>query len=152
MPTHKQIAAARAAMHRLGLLRNKDEIVESYTNNRTSHLSEMTDAEIGELITWLNQDRKQQDDNSLMVRKLFAMAHEMGWIAVEKLVHPDGSISTKKNYKQLHGWVEHYGYLRKKLNRYSHNELPKLITQFEQYIYNPYIAKLKTKTDSNSPL
>lgn len=144
LATDKQKKAIRALLHKQGLLQNKDEIVLSFTNNRTSHISEMNIEEAKDLLGWLFGDQKEKDKAEAMKKKLFAMCHEIGWISVKTYVQ-GSEVTSRKDYSRVHGWVEKYGYLKKPLGEYVYKELPKLISQFEFNVYNPYIQSLSKR-------
>jgi hypothetical protein len=38
--------------------------------------------------------------------------------------------------QRIYAWVEKYGYLHKHLNKYTYEELPKLVSQAEQCYYS----------------
>jgi len=73
------------------------------------------------------------------------MAFEMGWVKKVTKADNKGNLKTVNDYSAVKAWVTKYGYLKKPLNRYTYNELPKLVRQFEQYIYNPYIQSKPKK-------
>lgn len=140
--TAKQLQHIHAALHRLGLLRHKADMVSSYTNGRTSSSREMTAAEAQEMLATLNDHQPDEDKRQKMVKHIIAMAHEMGWIKESGVVSQESGVGTlkkKKDYSDLHAWVEKYGYLKKPLNKYSYAELPNLVTAFK----NVYAAWLK---------
>lgn len=139
--TPAQLKALHAMLHQQGLLRHKTEMIDGLTQGRTSSSKELTKQEAALLLQQLDKTAARKQDNTAMLRKLFAMCFEIGWIKETTTVLPDGSIRKGKDYSRVHGWVATYGYLKKPLNRYTHNELPKLISQFEIHIYSDYITK-----------
>ncbi len=147
--TPKQLQLIHNLLHQQGLLQHKPEIVESFSKGRTSSSRGLYMAEAKELIDHLLATKKDVNVSSGLMKKLFAMAFEMGWCPEEELVMADGSIKRRKNYSRLHGWVEKYGYLKKPLRQYSYNELPKLVSIFEINIYNPYIQNLNKTTTAD---
>ncbi|MGQ0739122.1 MAG: hypothetical protein ACT4OJ_08705 [Bacteroidota bacterium] len=146
--TPKQVIAIRAALHRHNLLKHKEEIIDSYTKGRTVHISEMTGPEAGELLSYLNAQTKDMNVSSRLMAKLFAMCHEMGWVPQQTVIEGD-KVKTKKDYSRVHGWVLKYGYLKKPLREYTYKELPKLVTQLEKHVYEPFIQNISSqKKDS----
>lgn len=139
--TPKQIQLISVLIHKQGLTAHKVEIIEGVSGGRTSSTKGMTAAEASDLIAHLTKTSSDMNVSSKLMKKLFAMAFEMGWSPKEKRVQPDGSIKEITNYSRLHGWVEKYGYLKKPLRNYTYNELPKLVTIFELKIYKPYLEK-----------
>lgn len=143
--TPQQLQRIHAALHMQGLLHHKADMVSSFTNGRSESSREMTSDEAAELLQMLNETQsakqKEQGTKDKMVRHMIAMAHEMGWIKERAVVNGDGQVSRKKDYTDLHAWVEKYGYLKKPLNKYSYQELPTLVTAFK----NVYTSWLKRK-------
>jgi hypothetical protein len=133
--------AIRASLHRQGLLTYKEEIISSFTKERTVHIGQMTRKEARALLQMLNESQNEQNKSLRLMKKLFAMAHELGWIKEETHVKPNGETFVKKNYTTVYKWVEQYGYLKKPLRKYSYNELPKLVSQFEIGPYQSFIKK-----------
>ena len=62
------------------------------------------------------------DRANVMRRKAFAIAHELGWEDAQG----------KVDRARFDAWMLKYSYLHKGINQYTHNELPKLLTQLEQ--------------------
>lgn len=143
--TAKQVAAINAELHRQGLLNRKSEMVDAFTNGRTDHSPEMTIDEARALLSNLYQTKGDMNVSTRLMSKLFAMAHEMGWIP-EITVVEGLKLIKKKNYQRVHDWVEKYGYLKKPLREYTYKELPKLVSIFENNIYNTYISNLSNNT------
>lgn len=141
--TPKQIQLISTLIHKQGLSANKPEIMESFSNGRTSSTKGLTIEEASELIGFLTKSQSDVNVSSRLMKKLFAMAFEMGWCPSEKVIGPDGQIKEKRNYSRLHAWVEKYGFGKKPLRSYTYNELPKLVSVFEEKIYNPYISNLQ---------
>lgn len=144
LATPKQVKAIHAQLHLQGLLSHKRSIVDSYSKGRTESSKELTSTEAGELLSYLFNQKKEVNVSSKLMAKLFAMCHEMGWITQTTVVDGD-KVKVKKDYSRVHAWVEKYGLLKKPLRKYTYNELPKLVTQFEVHIYNPYIESLSNK-------
>ncbi len=141
--TPKQIQLISTLIHKQGLTHHKAEIMEGVSNGRTTSTKGLTMDEASDLIAHLTQTSRDTNVSSRLMKKLFAMAFEMGWCPEEAVVSEDGQIKKKRNYTRLHQWVEKYGYLKKPLRNYTYNELPKLVSIFETKIYNPYISSPK---------
>lgn len=73
--------------------------------------------------------------NKAMLGKIFYYAHEMGWTKVSK-------VSNKKvaDVQAIDDWMKKYSYLKKKLNKYTFEELPKLVSQFEM-VYKSHLNR-----------
>ena len=72
--------------------------------------------------------QKSIDPADRMRKKILSICHDMGWEL------EDGRI----DWKRLNGWLIKYGYLHKKLNDYKLQELPALVTQFENVQRSSY--------------
>ena len=143
--TTAQIKAINAILARAGQMDNKAEIVLNATRGRTTHSSAMSFEEARALLLALNRNVKTAQapvkPAQKMAKKLFAMAHEMGWIKEVTLVTPSG-ITKKKDYSAVHAWIGKFGYLHKPLSQYTYSELPKLVAQFEYGPYKHFLNKL----------
>lgn len=141
----EQIIAVNAILAKSGQMENKAHIIANATNGRTTHSSELFFEEAKGLIAALTNantyGKTLRKPSKKMVGKLFAMAHEMGWIKQNVNVGKNG-LQNKKDYSILHNWIEKYGYLHKPLNQYSYSELPKLVYQLEHGVYKEYLSKL----------
>jgi hypothetical protein len=131
-----QIRAINVALGVRGLADDKEDIVSIYTNGRTTNEKEMFMHEARELLININGP----DKNDLMIRKMFAQAHELMWIKKVQRVDEKGNLVPVNDYSVLYNWVLKYGYLKKDLRDYTYKELPKLITQFENGPYKNYIS------------
>lgn len=71
-----------------------------------------------------------------MKGKIFYYCYEMGWtIFNEKKGRP------VVDFKRLENWMLNFSYLKKKLDRYTYKELPKLVSQFES-VYKSFLNKI----------
>lgn len=139
--TAQQLQQIHAILHARGLLAQKADIVSGTSGGRTSSSKELTFEEADFLIKSFNTPVKGDKPSKKMVNSLFAMCHEMGWIPLVSYVD-GGKVKQRKDYGRVHNWVEKYGYLKKPLNKYTHGELPKLVSQLK---IGPYADWLKNK-------
>lgn len=141
--TAAQLQKLHALLYNKGLLNRKQEIVEGVSGGRVSSSKDLTREEIGDLLTSLDDyNTVQKDKKGPMIKKLFAMAHEMGWVE-KRTVFQDGELVEKKDYGKVYEWVKKHGYKKTDLRRYTYKELPKLISVFEFKVYKPYLDKLR---------
>lgn len=143
-----QIKAINIILKKLGRFDDKGYMILHLTNCRTCHSSELYFDEASELLQFLNKlqaDKKDDKPSKKMMGKLFAMAHEMGWVTVN--VTDDWergpnyvNVSREYDYSRLYDWVLKYGWKKKPLNDYTYDELPKLVSVFE---FGPYRSWLK---------
>jgi hypothetical protein len=135
----------------------KEDLVASFTENRTTKSSELSVDEAQHLITHLksltpNPSPEKGEGNKRLTkdaqksadaektnkqrRKLIALAWQMNWTCTK--VNANGSTYTACDMNRVNGWCSNYGYLKKPLNDYTLDELPLLLTQFEK-AYNDYL-------------
>ncbi|RYG33499.1 MAG: hypothetical protein EOO01_33165 [Chitinophagaceae bacterium] len=107
------------------LMDQKETLVQTFTAGRSKSSKDLTFQEAGELITHL----KAIDSGHKMRRKIIKLAHEMGW------KQPGGKI----DLHAIDTWCLTYGFGKKRLNQYTNQELPKLVTQFENGPYKHYL-------------
>ena len=138
--TTKQIAAINSILVKKGLMEDKPSIISSITNNRTTHSSELSFDEAKNFLSNLLSGAKYQPKNK-MISKIFAMAHEMGWVE-NKLRMENGELKEVKDYSHVYAWIKKYGFKKTDLRAYQYNELPKLLTQFEFGPYRDYLRKI----------
>jgi hypothetical protein len=114
----------------------KETLVASFSNARTTHAGELTHAELRELCNYLQSQTSPQPSKNgeaeganRMRRHIIAMAHEMGW----KL--PNG----KADMQRINGWcLQQFG--KKALNKYDYKELTKLVSIFKK-VYRQFLEK-----------
>lgn len=148
--TKQQIIAVNTCLYRHNLMHDKANIISSFTNGRSTSSKDLTVQEANELLAAFNTKPAIDDDpRSPMIKKLFKMAHQLGWIK-KHTVATNCGLFEKNDNSQLYGWVLKYGYLKKELRAYTYSELPKLVSQLEFGAYKSYIAGSKNKTDKDT--
>ncbi len=132
LPLNKQL---HALLNQTGLSGQKANLIHSFTNGRSTSSKDMSNLECHQLIAYLQGlPNDEQEAANRMRRKMLSYCHEMHWTVT--------NVYGKKiaDVQRLDGWCEKFGYLHKKLNAYSHAELPKLVSQFER-VYKDYLNK-----------
>ena len=149
-----------ALLTQTGLMSAKQYLVESFTSGRETSSTGLKNHEAIELIKHLKcelQKQKQPPVNNdpthignvmptfkantpaqqanTMRKKIIALAHQMGWSAQ----HPESG-NKIADMPRINAWCVKYGYLHKELNAYSLEELPKLVTQY-QNLYNTFLKE-----------
>ena len=81
------------------------------------------------------RENEKKAENDKMRKKIISMMRECGY---EKFSHQRGGMVA--DMPRIYALVENKGYLKKPLNEYSHNELPKLVSQMESI----YISIIKS--------
>lgn len=122
-----QISFIKRLMAKHNLLEQSPDFALQYSHNRTTHVSELNVSEANLLIQFLNGGK--EDRCNAMRRKLISMAREMGWTKIVPDPFKKG-MDLKPDMDRINNWCSQYGYLHKKLNDYTFEELPKLISQF----------------------
>ena len=85
----------------------------------------------------MNEKRQSKDSymkGNLMRRKILSLCYELGW-----------TCGNNVDFLKLNQWLIKYSYLHKPLNYYTPDELPKLITQFQDTVAKIIIKKTSKK-------
>jgi hypothetical protein len=122
---------------RLGIdAEGKEELVFKFTNGRENSSAKMLVHECQNLINYLNAQvktaptQKQNTPENQMRRKVLSVCHEMGWKKGDKV-----------DFGRLDAFMLKSSILKKPLNDYKVDELPQLVTQFEQLLKSFYAAR-----------
>jgi len=127
-----QLKAIHVLIGKNHLRDEKESIVESFTAGRTKHVSEMYGKEAAALIGHLKSLDETDKRTERMRNKVLSMAHEMNWrIAGTNRVDMD----------HVNNWCLNYGYKKRRLDDYTYEELPMLVTQFEQ-LYKSHLKEV----------
>lgn len=129
----KQLRLAHFLINQLGLNEQKGNIVAGFSKGRTTHFKELDKTEALECIKWLSD--KQSQPGNKMRNKIFFYCHQMGWTKI----NASGKVVADGARFDL--WALKYSYLRKKLNQYTYEELPKLVSQFEG-VYKSFLKSI----------
>lgn len=113
---------------------NKQQFAWQYSDGKTESTSALTLMQYKQLIADLQKQVNTSDAANTMRRKVISRAHEMSWT-----VRVDAK--NKADMKRINDWCVKFSYLHKPLNEYTENELPKLVTQFDN-VYYDYLKKL----------
>lgn len=130
--TRQQIRAFRAMLNKLNMQDMKDDLVLQASNGRTTHSTELT---VGEMRSLLEHLGGKQDQAAIarranmMRRRIFSMCYTLGWVKYDEKEQRD-----VVDRARLDPWLIKYGYLHKDLQQYDYRELPKLVTQFENFL------------------
>jgi hypothetical protein len=123
----------------------KEELVYEFTGGRETSSAKMEVRECNALIGHLEILSGQStatktkgygftqvnDAANKMRRKILSIVHELGWEL------PGGKI----DWARLNEYLNKYGYLHKALNDYKYEELPTLVTQFENLQRSAYAKR-----------
>lgn len=124
-----------ALLNNTGLMEQKESLVIAFSNGREESTKGLTEKEAGELIAYLRRQPNPQDQAAdKMRKKIISMAHELGW---HNLVNGKWVI----DMRSIDTWCLRYGYLKKEFNKYTVEELPMLVTQFQK-VYEGHLSKI----------
>ncbi len=128
----KQLRAIRTLISKFNFEEeDKESIVMAFTGGRTKHISRMYFAEAAALVGHLKGMDVESASADKMRNKVLMYAHEMNW-------RFPGSV--KIDMAHVNNWCLEFSYLHKKLDEYTHKELPVLVTQIEK-AYKSYLEK-----------
>lgn len=140
----EQIKAIYALLGKHGLREEKESIVGSFTAGRTNSTKAMTKAEAAALIGHLKSLDPTDTRSDKMRNKILSMAHEMNWCLTASPLASPLTLSKGEGEKRkvdmahVNNWCVKSGYLHKPLDEYTYNELPRLVSQFEE-VYKSYL-------------
>jgi hypothetical protein len=110
----------------------KEAIMLGFTAGRSASSKDLRYAEASELIKHLEAGDPNREAAEKMRGKILYYAHEMGW-------HTFKNGRFVADVKRIDEWCLKYGYMKRKLDGYSYQELPRLVSQFEA-VYKHYIS------------
>ena len=125
----------------------KEDIVSEVSKGRTTSVAALLFAEADSLIKGLKKETtfkkevNKADPCHKMRGKILSHAHELGWHkkdAKGNLIRDPATNKTKIDFERVNEWCIKYGYLKKKLDKYTYDELPKLVWQFKE-AYKDYL-------------
>lgn len=120
-----------ALLNSTGMIEVKQELVYSFSNQRTSSSRELSFSEATVLISYLKGLDPKEAALEKMRRKIIAKAHNLRWEL------PGGKVDIAR----VNAWCEKFGGCNKKLNAHSYEELVNLVTAFDK-MYKYYISKI----------
>ncbi|NOS92472.1 MAG: hypothetical protein HOP30_11155 [Cyclobacteriaceae bacterium] len=139
MANTDQVKAIYTLLGKFGLRDEKESLVRYFTNKRTESTREMKPNEAAALIGHLKSMDVTDTGSTKMRNKILSMAHEMGWSSSAKA--SEDKLKKKIDMEHVNNWCVSRSYLHKPLDEYTYNELPKLVTQFEE-VYKSHLKKI----------
>lgn len=135
--TIKQVRYLYFLLDQLGIRHMKNDLVTDATEGRTESARELSLKEYSLLVDHLNEKLKDARGDAMphkleaqradrMRKRIFSMCYSMGWTRFDT---DKGKHAV--DYDRLEAWLLKYGYLHKKLDKYTYMELPTLVTQVE---------------------
>jgi hypothetical protein len=132
LSTESQVKKIYTLLGQHGLRDEKDSIVSAFTAGKTSSVRAMSFHQAAALIGHLVSLDPLENSNTKMRNKIISMAYEMHW------TKPSASGVHMIDIDHVNNWCLSKSYLKKKLDDYTHSELPKLVSQFEE-VYKSYL-------------
>lgn len=117
-------------------MKYRHELVFSFSDGDTEKSNHLSEKQIDDMIEYL-QHYKGGSSNPLaefnsgqrMRRRILSICYTLGWVVLDK---EKGRHVV--DMERLQGWMRKYSYLHKGLNEYSYQELPTVVTQFENLL------------------
>lgn len=137
MITKAQIIRIHILLNELGFQNDKDykaSLVREFTNGRETSTTGMRYYEADELLKALAAATYQNPKlvaSDAMRKKILHYAHNMGYV-----------VNGRVDVKHVDNWCKSHGYLHKGLNEYTYEELPALVTQY-QNVYKSYLKGIQ---------
>lgn len=138
--TKQQLSAIHTLLHKCGKMAYKIDLVHEFTNGRESSTRHLTFDEAKRMISYLKEgmDKQERDACDKMRKKIISHLRQCGY-----------TIGPRADMGKIYAWVEKYGYLHKPLNKYTAQELPKLVSQAHQYLKSILSQYAKQKETNN---
>lgn len=130
-----QLKALNTLVSKLGI--DKEEkamMVEGFSGGRCTSSKDLYIAEAAAMINHLKHLDPEETKAVKMRNKVYYYAHEMHWEILK-----NGKMVV--DAPRVDQWCIKYSYLKKKLDRYTYKELPKLVSQIAT-VYKHYINNL----------
>lgn len=109
----------------------KADLVFAITKGREKSTTGLTQLECIALINDLQEKLpKNESKADKMRKKILSTCHEMRW-----------TIDGKVDFERLDHYLKKYGYKHKELNEYTEQELPMLVTQFDNLLISFYAKR-----------
>jgi hypothetical protein len=135
--TKQQIIQFNTLVHKQNLTNQKAQMVGGATNGRTESSGKLYYNEAADLIKQLQAMQPVQQwkpkPGELQRRKIIAIAYNMHW----EIPNPKGG-KPIADMKRINDWCIKFGFGHKKLNDYTVQELPKLVSIFE-IVYKQFL-------------
>lgn len=132
-----QIRVFYAILAKRGIMDMKQELVSEASSGRTTHSSELDRDELQELIDRLDTRTEHAVRSreeiarraNTMRRRILSMCYNIGWTRWE-----ESKGRPVVDMVRLNSWMHKSSYAHKSLNKYTYNELPRLVSQFEAMV------------------
>jgi hypothetical protein len=143
MPLYKQIKAIHTLLPDY-IKEDKElkgDLIQQYTEDpKKRSTKDLSNGQADELIAFLKMSNPpaqiDQKANRLR-RKFLSICHQLGWYKKDKADRVVLNAEQKPvlDYARIDNWCEKHGKYHKTLQEHSYNELQKLISQFNEVMY-----------------
>ncbi|MPM08724.1 hypothetical protein SDC9_55038 [bioreactor metagenome] len=134
-PDNKDIICFNSLLHALNIDHMKRDLITQYTGGRTKHTKDMKYSELRTLVEDLKKQQTEQTASGASAqqirKKIMHYCHLMLW-------YKAGTVEL--DYARINKFCCVSGHKHKELNKYTTQELPTLLWQFEQ-VYISYKNK-----------
>lgn len=133
--TNTQHKTLFGLLHKLNQIHLRGDLAFSFSGGRVSSTSKLFESECKALINHLREEIKKAEPEQprtkldKMIGKFFYYCHELNWKKGRKL-----------DYPKINNWLLESSYLKKLLDEYSEQEMPKLLLQIERLLYKKTAA------------
>lgn len=114
---------------------DKEVMVQGFTGNRATSSKELTFDEAAALIKHLRDNDPHKASIEKMKGKMMYYAREMGWNKI------NAKGKQVCDVKAIDNWCLKFGKVKRKLDSYTFDELPTILTQF-QFVYKDYLKRI----------
>lgn len=119
---------------------DKEMMVLGFSGGRATSSKDLWFDEASAMIKHLKANDPNAASVQRMKGKILYLAHEMGWYVENSKRNSKGKLQL--DLQRIDNWCLKYGYIKRKFDNYSYEELPKLVTQFHDYVYQDYLKKI----------
>lgn len=125
--TTAQVKCIKALVNKLHV--DGASITVGVSMGRTEHVKELTVQEATVMIRALKAMDPDEKSADKQRKKIIGMAYQRAGLAQHATKGQKRAV-----IDWLNGWCKQYGYLKKGLDSYTNDELPKLVSQFERVL------------------
>lgn len=116
------IRRVHAALAKRGMMDDKKDLVQRFTNGRETSSRKMTSGELRNMLDHLNGKSTPNMAGDKMRKAIISMAHQMGW-------ELPGGVA---DMPRIDAWCIKYGKYHQPLNAHTIPELQDITTQFNK--------------------
>lgn len=138
MATKPQIQKINIMLRQLKAMDMKEDLVKSFSNERTTHISELTKLEAKYMISHIVKCHPVEKQR----QSILSLAYKAG------IIYGNTWEDKQMNMAKIDGFLLSRGTVRKRFSELSYEELVKVHRQFEGIVSNTSKTAAKKATDS----